>query len=101
MEENWSPFFAILDQLNFNSHHPTNNKIAIIYYLLDRAIKLSHNSFHKENTEFIKQVLQNNDYPHNLVDLQIKKRLKMLQLSDNNPKQPKNYDGIICLVFVN
>ena len=61
---------------NFNSHHPINNKIAIIYCLVDRAIKSSQNSSYKKNIDFTKQVLQNNDYPHNLVDFQIRKCLE-------------------------
>ena len=47
--------------LNYNSHHPLSNKIAIIYCLVDRAIKLSHNNFHKINISSIKLLLKNND----------------------------------------
>ena len=34
--------------LNYNSHHPHSNKIAIIYCLVDRAINLSHKKFHNQ-----------------------------------------------------
>ena len=49
--------------LNYNSHHPLSNKIAIIYCLVDRAINLSHSSFHNDNILFVKNVLKLNDYP--------------------------------------
>ena len=48
--------------LNYNSQHPHKNKIAIIYSLVDRAIKLSHTSFHNVKLNLIKQFLIINDY---------------------------------------
>ena len=70
--------------LNFNSHHPLNNKIAIIYGLVDRAIKLSHKSFQKQNILFIKQVLKQKNYPQHLIDLHIKKRLKKISFNEQS-----------------
>ena len=61
--------------LNYFSQHPQCNKIAIIYSLVDRAIKLSHFSFHKKNLTFIKELLLQNNFPRNLIELYIK-RLK-------------------------
>ena len=49
--------------LNFHSQHSNNNKITIIYSLVDKAIKLSDESFHNENLSLIKQLLFDNDYP--------------------------------------
>ena len=51
--------------LNYNSHHLVSNKIAIIYCLVDKAIKLSHNNFREINIS-IKLLLKNNDYPLNI-----------------------------------
>ena len=39
---------------NFNSQHPHQNKIAIMYSLVDRTIKLSHTSFHNGKLNLIK-----------------------------------------------
>ena len=54
--------------LNYNSHHPHKNKIAIIYSLVDRAIKLAHTLFHNVNLNLIKQFLILNDYPIELIN---------------------------------
>ena len=64
--------------LNFHSQHPNNNKIAIIYSLVDKAIKLSDESFYNENLSLIKQLLFDNDYLVDLVNTHIEKRLKFL-----------------------
>ena len=71
--------------LNYNSHHPISNKIAIIYCLVDRAIKLSHIIFHEKNTSFIKLLLKkkNNDYPHDVIEYHVRKRLKKIAFNNN------------------
>ena len=84
--------------LNFHSQHPNNNKIAIIYSLVDKAIKLSDVCFHSENLSLIKQLLFNNDYPVDIVNTYIEKRLKFL---NNNLKKLKvNNRPRIVLPFV-
>ena len=64
--------------LNYFSQHPQCNKIAIIYNLVDRDFKLSHDKFHKKNITFIKKLLIHNNYPPKLIELHIKKRLKKI-----------------------
>ena len=87
--------------LNYNSHHPHNNKIAIIYCLVDRAINLSHKNFHNQNILFIKKVLKQNDYPQDIIDLHIKKRIKMIRFTErNSEKTIENNKGFICLPYV-
>lgn len=49
--------------INYFSSHPIQQKINIVYHLIDRAILLSHDSFHKDNLTKVKQILNNNDYP--------------------------------------
>ena len=75
---NWSKKQSFSGRLlNFHSQHPNNNKIAIIYLLVDKAIKLSDKSFHNENLILIKKLLFGNDYPVGLVNTHIEKRLKL------------------------
>ena len=69
--------------LNYNSHHPLSNKIAIIYCLVDRAIKLPHNNLYEINISSIKLLLKNNDYPLNIVEYHINKRLKKIKFNNN------------------
>ena len=76
--------------LNYFSHHTQCNKIAIIYSLVDRAIKLSHCSFHKKNLTFIKDLLLQNNYPLNLIEFSNKKRLKKLSNIQNSPHNNNN-----------
>ena len=84
--------------LNFNSQHLNNNKIAIIYSLVDKAIILSDESFHNENLSLIKHLLFDNDYPLELVNTHIEKRLKFL---NNKSKKTKvNNKPRIVLQFV-
>ena len=87
--------------LNYNSHHPLSNKIAIIYCLVDRAINLSHSSFHNDNILFIKNVLKLNDYPQKVIDFHIKKRLRKINFI-TNCRQTKsiNNKAIISLPYV-
>ena len=73
--------------LNFLSHHPTPQKKAIIYGLVDKCIFLSDPNFHRKNLELIKQFLLSNNYPLQFINKHIKKRL--FHLKSNNPT-PKN-----------
>ncbi|XP_046468110.1 uncharacterized protein [Neodiprion pinetum] len=64
---------SLLDRyMNFESHHPTNQKVANIYNLLDRGILLTDYSFHSKNIYLIKHVLALNNYPEKLVNRCIK-----------------------------
>ena len=70
--------------LNYNSQPPHKNKIAIIYSLVDRAIKLAHTSFHNVNVNLIKQFLILNDYPIELINKSI--RLRHTSMNYTNEK---------------
>ena len=63
---------------NYNSQHPHKNKIALIYSLVDRAIKLAHSSFHNVNLNLIKQFQIINDYPIELINKYIRLRLRSM-----------------------
>ena len=58
--------------LKYFSNHPLNQKIGIIKNLVDTAILLSHEKFHEENLETIKNLLMLNNYPKNLINKHIK-----------------------------
>jgi len=64
--------------LSFYSNHPICHKVGIIYSLVERAIKLSHPSFHKKNLELCIKLLLDNGYPLNLIFNKINLRLKKL-----------------------
>ena len=68
--------------INYFSHHPLNQKIGIIYMLVDRAIKLAHKNFHNENLDFVKNILVKNDYPTKIIEKYIKKRISIINNCD-------------------
>ena len=65
--------------LNFISNHPFQNKVAIIKNLVDRAICLSHESFHSENLEVVRKILFFNHYPQDLIEKHIKIRIQQIK----------------------
>ena len=67
---------------------------------IDRAINLSHRSFHNDNILFIKNVLKLNDYPQKVIDFHLKKRLKNLTFSNSRKTKSFNNKAIISLPYV-
>ena len=65
--------------LNFISNHLFQNKIAIIKNLVDRAVCLSHESFHSENLEVVWKILFFNHYPQDLIEKHIKIRIQQIK----------------------
>ena len=65
--------------INYLSHHPQSQKIAIIYNLVDKVIKLSHLKFHQENLRTVKHFLRYNSYTEQIINKYIKKRLKAIE----------------------
>ena len=63
---------------NFYSNHSLSNKIGIIYLSTDRAILLSHDKFHSENLNLVKETLIKNGYPLDLLNEKIAMRYKLL-----------------------
>jgi len=61
--------------LNYISQHPFTHKKGTIIGLIDKVMMLSHPSFHKENFDFIIQILMDNGYPIDLIFSTIKRRL--------------------------
>ena len=61
--------------INFRSNSPEQQKINIIYNLVDRAISLSNKQFHKENLNIVTQILQDNNYRRKFINRYIYPRL--------------------------
>jgi len=70
--------------LSYLSNHPLCHKVGTIYSLVDRAIFLSHPTFHQKNLEFVVDTLLKNSYPIDLIFDKIRKRLKHLTINRQN-----------------
>ena len=64
--------------LSFFSNHPICHKIGSVYSMVDRALLLSHPSFHQKNLTFCIDVLINNGYPIDFLFKHINNRIKHL-----------------------
>ena len=60
--------------LNYHSQHPLSQKIAMVYNVTDRAIKLADIIFHKDNINTAKNLLKENNYPTKFINKYISKR---------------------------
>ena len=58
--------------LNYFLHQPLNQKISIIYMLVDEAIKLSHKNYHSDNLDLVRNILVKNDYHLKVIEKNIK-----------------------------
>ena len=65
--------------LNIISNHPFQNKVAIIKNLVDRAVCLSHESFHSENLDVVRKILFFNHYSQDLIEKHIKIRIEQVK----------------------
>ena len=75
---------------------------------MDRAILLSHESFHHTNLKKVKRLLINIDYPINFIGKNIEKRLNKIKYHSsnnsnirNNSLYPQKYRKTVCLPFSN
>ncbi|KAJ8681931.1 hypothetical protein QAD02_017723 [Eretmocerus hayati] len=73
--------------LNFNSHNPSTQKMATIYNLVDRGIKLAHPQYHSKNLKKIRDLLLLNGYPLKFIARHINTRITKIRNSD--PQQEK------------
>ena len=77
--------------INYFSNHPIyQKKKNIVYNLVDRAISLSHKTFHNVNLKIVKEILLNNDYPNSFTDRNIKIRMNKIKYSSPNSLNKKN-----------
>lgn len=87
--------------INYFSHHPTSQKIAIVYNLVDRAIKLSDNGFHNHNLDKVRKTLNLNDYPKDFYEKYISKRLHTIKHQNNNNINSITDKQLIILPYIN
>ena len=78
--------------MNFYNNHSLSNKIGITYSLTNRAILLSHEKYHRENLNLVKETLIKNRYPLVLLNEKIANRYKLLM---SNKYRNKNTNEII------
>ena len=76
--------------INHSPNHPICQKKNIVYNLVDRAISLSHKTFHDANLKIVKQMFLDNDYPNNFIDKNIKIRMNKFKYSSPNSLIKKN-----------
>ena len=81
--------------LNYFSNHPLQHKIGIIKNLVDSAILLAGKSFRNENLDIIKNYLELNNYPKNIITKHINKRI--IELNIDIEKKVK--DKIITIPY--
>ncbi|XP_071573819.1 uncharacterized protein [Temnothorax nylanderi] len=67
---------------NFYSNHPLKYKLNTITSLVDRAILLSDKRFHSNNIKTVKDILNNNNFPKQIIKKHILKRLHLLKTRD-------------------
>ena len=63
--------------LNYISNHPFQNKV--VKNLVDRAVCLSHKSYHSENLYFVTKILFFDHYPQDLLEKHIKIRIQQIK----------------------
>lgn len=68
--------------LNYFSHHPHQQKMVVIFGIIDRATLLSYPNFHKKNLIKPIHILLSNDYSLDLIFKTVNRRLHYL--FDNN-----------------
>lgn len=61
--------------LNYLSKHSKNQKIAMVYNLVDSALNLANPEFHNKNLKIVENILKNNLYPSFFINKYIQKRL--------------------------
>ncbi|XP_064474029.1 uncharacterized protein LOC135388396 [Ornithodoros turicata] len=81
--------------LDFNSHHPTEHKRAVIRTLLDRAERLASDSQLQSSEETtVNELLRKRGYPQRFIDDTRRRR------EDRQPKEPSTHNGTISIPYV-
>ena len=70
--------------LNFMSNHPIHQKRLMIFFLTDKVILLSDPNFHEINLKLLFNILKENLYPTDLIQLNITKRINRINNNDSN-----------------
>ena len=80
--------------INFFSSHPIKHKINTIYNLIDHALLLSDDQFHRTNIEMVKNILINNSFPKQFINKYVNRRINILKNDVNgNSHNSDNSDN--------
>lgn len=82
---------------SYYSNAPLSYKKNVIKNLTDRAVKLSHPKFRKENLNKIRKILLENNYPLTFINKHIKKRVHAIF---NSSQQINQQDIYMTLPYV-
>lgn len=80
--------------INYNSCHPKKTKINTAYNLISKAIDISDKEFIDNNTTRLKQILNQNDYPPNIIKTLINKKLNSKNNTTNNNNTTRDNTNI-------
>ena len=80
-----SPYSLNLQKKNIKIFEKKN----IVYNLVDRAISLSHKTFHDANLKIVKQMLLDNGYPNSFIKKNKKIRKNKIKYSPPNSRNKK------------
>ena len=87
--------------MNYFSSQPKNQKINTAHNLINRALDNSHEKFQKENILKIKTILYENNYPKNLTNTLIKKKLyKITKESETNVNEEKDKQKHFSIKYI-
>ena len=98
--------------INYHSNHPLQQKINIVYNLVDRAVLLSDKKFHRKNLKIVTTLLENNNYPRRFIKQHVYKRFFKIKQNHNQKdtivhKEPvshislpfnENFDKIVTIL---
>ena len=76
--------------LSFHSNHSIQQKRNIVSNLIDRAMLLSHVSFHKQNIDIVRNILMNNNYPSEFIDSCISNRVRYHKFQNITTQKASN-----------
>ncbi|XP_062704193.1 uncharacterized protein LOC134286577 [Aedes albopictus] len=73
--------------LDYNSESPHTHKMNTMIALIDRALKLTDVERREESIRMVKHILRNNNYPENLIQRTIKRRVHLIYNTLENERE--------------
>ena len=79
--------------INFYSSQPKSQKTNTVYNIINRILDISNKKFHKDNIQKIKEIMTKNNYPNELVNTLIQKKIynKQNKNSETIPQEEKTH----------
>jgi len=82
--------------INYFSLHPLKDKINIIHNLKHRSMALSSPAYHKSNLEYIKKMLEENEYPISLIKKILYKQNNATNYRQQVIDSTENKEKVFC-----